>query len=256
MKRHSVLTALFALCLFLILLLTAVETVCFRMPFWFSHEYEKYDVLERLNRTMTMEDALYVTREMTDYLRGERDDLVVTVRADGTRQEFFTAREKAHLADVRRLFASGFALRRTAFTAAILLLLLRLFLARRAGLSRSARLRRFAGEYLAASSCWLLAAVLFAFVVSLNFDRWFVLFHELFFDNDLWLLYPSRDDLINLLPEGFFLDTAVLILSLFLAAALLLDLAVILLRRFTRPASSPGNHRQRRYSHCRGRARR
>ena len=34
------------------------------------------------------------------------------------------------------------------------------------------------------------------------------MFHHIFFDNDLWILDPSTDLLINIVPEPFFMDTA------------------------------------------------
>ena len=33
-------------------------------------------------------------------------------------------------------------------------------------------------------------------------------FHKIFFDNDLWILDPATDLLINIVPEPFFMDTA------------------------------------------------
>ena len=44
--------------------------------------------------------------------------------------------------------------------------------------------------------------------LALNFDQYFIKFHELFFDNDLWLLDPKTDMMINMLPIGFFISMA------------------------------------------------
>ena len=38
--------------------------------------------------------------------------------------------------------------------------------------------------------------------------KYFVIFHHIFFNNDLWLLDPATDLLINIVPEPFFVDTA------------------------------------------------
>ena len=35
-----------------------------------------------------------------------------------------------------------------------------------------------------------------------------MIFHKLFFDNDLWLLDPEKDMIINILVEPFFADMA------------------------------------------------
>ena len=48
-----------------------------------------------------------------------------------------------------------------------------------------------------------------AWVSVLNFNREFVIFHEVLFNNDLWLLDPRDSLMINMLPESFFVDTFV-----------------------------------------------
>lgn len=52
----------------------------------------------------------------------------------------------------------------------------------------------------------LLAAL--AGIISSNFSKYFIVFHHIFFDNDLWMLDPRTDLLINIVPEPFFMDTA------------------------------------------------
>lgn len=44
----------------------------------------------------------------------------------------------------------------------------------------------------------------------------------MFFNNDLWILDPSTDMLINIVPEGFFMDTAGRIAFLFGSLSLIL----------------------------------
>lgn len=46
--------------------------------------------------------------------------------------------------------------------------------------------------------------------LALNFDRMFVLFHELFFNNDDWLFNPATDPIILALPQQFFMYTFLL----------------------------------------------
>jgi len=52
----------------------------------------------------------------------------------------------------------------------------------------------------------LIAAL--AAIISTDFTKYFIMFHHIFFSNDLWILDPSTDMLINIVPEGFFMDTA------------------------------------------------
>lgn len=59
----------------------------------------------------------------------------------------------------------------------------------------------------------VIPAVLGAFM-AINWDKAFVLFHELMFDNDFWLFSPSEDPIIKALPDEFFFHCAALILIL------------------------------------------
>ncbi len=62
-----------------------------------------------------------------------------------------------------------------------------------------------------------------AIPLMINFDRSFVVFHELFFDNDLWIFDPRTDPIINYLPESLFMRNAFAILVLMIV----LSVAVI-----------------------------
>lgn len=49
--------------------------------------------------------------------------------------------------------------------------------------------------------------ILTIFIAS-DFSKYFIKFHELFFDNDLWLLDPKTDIMIRMLPEDYFMKMA------------------------------------------------
>ena len=64
-----------------------------------------------------------------------------------------------------------------------------------------------------------------------DFHRYFMIFHEIFFKNDLWLLDPDTDLLIRMLPEGFFLDMAKRIGFIFLILmVIVLVISVVILK--------------------------
>lgn len=56
-------------------------------------------------------------------------------------------------------------------------------------------------------------AVLAAFI-AMNWDKVFVLFHQIVFDNDYWIFDPATDPVIMILPDTFFMHCALLILGL------------------------------------------
>ena len=70
------------------------------------------------------------------------------------------------------------------------------------------------------SVCWgtgLFFAMIWVLglVISTDFTKYFIVFHKIFFNNDLWVLDPRTDMLINIVPEGFFFDTAARIAMVF-----------------------------------------
>ena len=62
--------------------------------------------------------------------------------------------------------------------------------------------------------------VVLGVLVLIGWDRFFVAFHQLFFNNDYWLFDPSTDPIILYLPDGYFLQCAVLILAIVLVCSI------------------------------------
>lgn len=65
----------------------------------------------------------------------------------------------------------------------------------------------------------LLVPTICGIFVAVNWERAFVLFHEIAFANDYWLFDPVTDPIILLLPDAFFMHCAVMILVLTAAGA-------------------------------------
>ena len=203
-----------AFCLMIILLITSVEAVVYWTPGYFEREYTKYNVLDSLP-SMTMEDLLEVTDEMMDYLKGEREDLHVVTVMDGQEREFFNEREIAHMEDVQVLFPRAMSLRRACIFICVLCLGF-LFLTK-------APVRRVLPPSICAGTGLFFGiTAILALIISGDFTKYFVIFHHIFFDNDLWILDPATDMLINIVPEGFFMDTAARIALLFGASSAVL----------------------------------
>lgn len=196
---HGLLGILCAFALMITLLITSIEAVTYWTPDYYEKEYSKYQVLEAVS--MEMEDLLDVTREMMAYLRGNREDLHVPTIVNGQPREFFSAREIAHMEDVRGLFLAAIAIRRVCLIVIVLTILL--LVVTKADIKRVLPRTICAGTILFFAILASLAAL-----ISTDFSKYFVVFHHIFFNNDLWLLDPSTDLLINIVPEPFFMDTA------------------------------------------------
>ena len=150
---------------------------------------------------MEMDDLLDVTDEMMAYLRGSREDLHVPTIVDGQPREFFNDREIAHMEDVRGLFLGGLALRRISLGLIVACVILLLLL--------KADIRRVLPKMICIGSALFFAVLaVLAGIISTDFNQYFIMFHHIFFNNDLWMLNPDTDLLINIVPEPFFMDTA------------------------------------------------
>lgn len=56
--------------------------------------------------------------------------------------------------------------------------------------------------------------------IALNWDRVFIIFHEIFFNNDYWIFDYKTDPVIRILPDGFFMHCALMILLLIAISSL------------------------------------
>ena len=157
---------------------------------------------------LTAAQARAAYSDVMDYCLGLRPDFAAGVLP-------FSAEGASHFADVRGLFLGGLWLRRIGlmFTLAFAALL---YFWKRGRKDRSAYLARAVpGSLCAGTGVFFAACLALAAVISTDFSRYFVVFHHIFFDNDLWILDPDTDMLINIVPEAFFMDTALRIAIVF-----------------------------------------
>ena len=204
---RRVLGMLAGISMLVILLITSFEIGAYSDYNWYKKEYEKYDVLAELE--MKMDDVMEVTKEMMSYLRGNRENLVVQTVVNGEEQEFFNAREKAHMIDVKHLFLGGLWLRRGAVISLVVAIIVLIK-------KEEKWMKRLAKSMLWTVGMFIMATAGAGLLFFSDFNKYFTLFHEVFFTNDLWLLDPRTDLLIRMLPEGFFFDMVARIGIIFL----------------------------------------
>lgn len=201
--------------LVIVLFLTSIELVAFDLAFY-KREYEKLNIAQSTG--MSDEELIRVTEELLNYLRDERDDLVITAVIDGESRPVFNEREIAHMVDVKDLFLGGVNLRIISAVCFAVSLLLLYLLA-----------KKDLWGYLAHSFLWVFGVVfLFGIVLFVlmykDFTPVWDQFHYIFFTNDLWQLDPRTDILIRIVPEQFFFDTVQRILFIFGAAMIVLSI--------------------------------
>ena len=262
-KNERIASTICGLLLLFILLTTSVQALCFWIPGWWRSEYAKYDTPANVSAGMSLDDAVYVTEQMLEYCMGNLDSLDgVEATVGGEKVPFFTEREKLHLADCRELFLAGVRARTISIFVLICLLIAIWFsVRRRVGpelpASASVPDEESAEKYAAArrtvrsefmstlAKGWLTAlaiaavlAVIIALIGLYDFTFLFTEFHHLFFDNDLWILYPDKDNLINIMQEDVFADAAVTITGIWVCTCALITAASIIILRRT-PKHNP-----------------
>ena len=195
------------------LLITSFEIAMYADSDVYRQEYEKYDVLSELD--MTMDDVMYVTHEMMDYLRGEGDTLSVVTTVEGQEQDFFNEQDRFHMGEVRELFIGGLNIRFGACVAAVLCVL---FLV----ITRADIKKVVPRSYWIALGVTGAAVILIGIAAVVDFNAVFVQFHHIFFDNDLWIFDPAEDYMIRMLPEGLFYDMVMRIGAIFVVSLVVL----------------------------------
>lgn len=225
---HNIVAFICGLCLLLILLITSLQAVCYWLPDWWRNEYAKYDTPSNVRGEMSLDDAVHVTEDMLEYCIGRLDTLDDTeATIDGVTAPFFTDREKAHLADCRELFLKGVRVR---VIACLLLAAFVIYIYVHNGKQKTSVL--LAKGYLRSLGFIAVMTAIIAVLCVIDFTHVFTVFHHIFFDNDLWILNPNEDNLINIMQEDVFSDAAMWIAGIWLAAAALIAaVSVIILKR-------------------------
>ena len=67
----------------------------------------------------------------------------------------------------------------------------------------------------------ILIPSILGFLVAIDFDQAFIIFHKLFFRNDFWIFDYQTDPVITILPETFFMHCFILIVLIIVVFALL-----------------------------------
>ena len=189
------------------------------MPFY-NYAYNRNETHELIG--ISQYDLERVTRLLMDYMRGNTDSLDIVVQINGVSRTFFSDIEIAHMIDVQDLFMIGFILRNIALTL-FAATLLSGFLYKQGPF-----LKEYAQSFIFGMIILLIFGGALTAIILTNFERSFIIFHEIFFDNDLWLLDPSVDLLINIVPQQFFIDLFIVIVGIFLLVSIIILLICVI----------------------------
>mgnify|MGYP001738596500 CR=1 FL=1 len=124
MKGYKILSALAGLALFLSLLLTSIDLLCFNRSF-FHWQYSLNHTAESIG--ISEEGLMNATNALLDYMQDKRDDIIVVEKVNGNEREIFDERETLHMVDVKNLYLNAMKTRTILLVGSITILTLLAF---------------------------------------------------------------------------------------------------------------------------------
>ncbi len=171
---------------------------------------------------MDEENLAKVTDGLIAYMGDEIETLDMTAVIRGSEREVFNKREKDHMIDVKNLFVLNESIRGVLFGTVLFLIGIGIWRGQYGFLYK-------VGIRQAVVSLLLAGGLL---VVSMtDFTSAFIKFHHIFFTNDLWILDPRTDTLIQMLPEPFFRSMAMMMFGTWFGSSLFGGVGAIILQK-------------------------
>lgn len=226
----QVMHVLLSLGIIIILFVTSIDYHCFNYSF-FEKEYAKLNTAESLQ--MSQDDLMMATTTLLDYLQEQRDDIDVEINISGNQVMAFNEKEAIHMIDVRNLYQNALLVRSIAMVTSIIGLIYLWF-------------RQHKTMFFHFSTTFIKVAIVFGFALGMlavwaiaDFNSFWTSFHEVLFTNDLWLLDPRVDLMINLFPSAFFFSLVMkIVLSFGLIFGAIMLACIIYLKRLFKKGST------------------
>lgn len=199
------------LCVFIFILITLILSfemaVFYNYKDYFKKQYEKNDIENKLN--MDMSDILKVTDKIINYLKNKDDNLSIEVLVNGNMRQFFNEQELAHMEDAKEIFLIINNVKIYSFIFLFIIIIILIML-------KVDWINIFPRAYFLNCSIFILLFICFILAINIDFKTFFYGFHNLIFDNDLWLFNSSTSLIVKLFPEKFFFDISLKITFIFL----------------------------------------
>jgi len=159
------------------------------------------------SKVITTQDQLdYINKEFTDYLKFRRDNLYINIELKDEVVTVFNEKEISHMKDVKDLFAISYGLIIAGFIVLVITIYYNIKKNRYDFIYKTVKTSLFITT---------LIVISFAIIFTTSFDTFWHYFHKVFFTNDLYLLNPKTDFLIQIMPLDFFIKISIRILSSF-----------------------------------------
>ena len=206
MKQSKLLTVILAIVIAVLLLSFSIAAPIVFRPFYYAH-IEPLELEQNTGHTRSEIKTAY--NEMLDYCLGAEEFSTGVLR--------WSESGKDHFTDVRALFLLD--LQALAISAVILVVIL---VVMRLAAWHPYRLLGRGPTFWAGTGLAGVFLIIGALAAT-NFDKAFEIFHAMFFPGKTnWIFDPREDEIINILPQDFFMHCAILILCILILGCIVL----------------------------------
>ena len=164
------------------------------------------------------------SEQIRKYFTNDEQYLNLEVYQNGVLRSIYSEKEISHMKDVKFLIKGVYVLAIISLTMIVMTIIWGTALKTNGVLSILVKLLASSAKYI------LITALILSVLSLLAFQQLFLIFHQISFANDLWILDPSKDYLIIMFPQNFFLEA-----TLFIGLLILIEcLILIFLPNFTK----------------------
>jgi len=186
---------------------------CFNLNFY-KNFYQKENLAPKIGTTY--EELIKNTTNLLDYLNHKT---ILNL-------DWYTDKDILHMQDVRTLYSLSY---KTmiffiiVFTISTILLII---------LCKKRTIFYITNTFNKVLLAFIIVIGILSCIISYNFTSFWIKFHQLLFSNDLWLLSPDESNLIQMVPEEFFISLITkIILHIFILFISLFILNTIVKKR-------------------------
>ena len=186
---------------------------CFNLNFY-KNFYQKENLAPKIGTTY--EELIKNTTNLLDYLNHKA---ILNL-------DWYTDKDILHMQDVRTLYSLSYKTMIffiVVFTISTILLII---------LCKKRTIFYITNTFNKVLLAFIIVIGILSCIISYNFNSFWIKFHQLLFSNDLWLLSPDESNLIQMVPEEFFISLiTTIILHIFILFISLFILNTIVKKR-------------------------
>lgn len=200
-----------------------LDLISFDLNFY-EKEYNKLNIHETIG--ISESNLTKVTKRLLGYLKNDYSDLSIIVEIKDEKREVFNSREVLHMVDVKKLYQNVINVRNISIVVSIISLLTYYMFEKKICFKNL--FKSFKTTFISILM-FIIGLSIYAFF---DFYDFWMNFHYLFFTNDLFILDPSKDILIMMVPQQFFMDLVFKIALIFTICIIIIFIVLYYLERY------------------------